>query len=257
MRTWRSPKSAGRSNGTGALAEDEYRTAIALSPSCESAHRFFGQFLAAMSRFAEAKTEADRACDVDPFCLVVDDERGLGALRAGDYDAAIDRCRHVLDMDPAFMPARRMLGAALLGAGRPDEAVDELTRAAGPGGDDPSRSPGSRMPRPWPERETKPVRMVARLESMAGRSYVPGYHLALAHTGLGNRDAAFALLESACADRDPSVVNLAVEPRFEPLRRDPRYGALLQLDCRLAELERSPTVELLCNTSALNFQQVL
>ena len=33
-------------------AEDAYRTAIALSPSCESAHRFYAQFLASMSRFA-------------------------------------------------------------------------------------------------------------------------------------------------------------------------------------------------------------
>ncbi len=53
------------------LAEDEYRTAIALSPSCESAHRFFAQFLASMARFAESKAEADRACDVDQLCLVL------------------------------------------------------------------------------------------------------------------------------------------------------------------------------------------
>jgi hypothetical protein len=57
---------------------------------------------------------------------------------------------------------------------------------------------------------------------------VPGYHLALAHTGLGNRDAAFARLENACVDREPAVVNLKVEPRFEALRGDPRYGMLLQ-----------------------------
>ena len=70
--------------------------------------------------------------------------------------------------------------------------------------------------------------MVTRLESLARDRYVPGYHLALAHLGLGHRDAAFGLLEKACADREPYVVNLRVEPRFEPLRRDPRYGALLQ-----------------------------
>jgi hypothetical protein len=58
--------------------------------------------------------------------------------------------------------------------------------------------------------------------------YVPAYHIALAHTGLGNRDAAFSLLEKACAEREPAVINLKVEPRFEPLRRDPRYSALLQ-----------------------------
>ena len=66
--------------------------------------------------------------------------------------------------------------------------------------------------------------------------YVPAYHLALAHTGLGNRDAAFGLLEKACTDRDPSIINLSVEPRFEPLRRDPRYGALLQ-QLRLPEYD--------------------
>ena len=70
--------------------------------------------------------------------------------------------------------------------------------------------------------------IVAKLEAEPRSVYVPGYHLALAHTGLGNRDAAFALLEKACADREPAVINLKVEPRFDPLRRDPRYGALLQ-----------------------------
>ena len=40
--------------------------------------------------------------------------------------------------------------------------------------------------------------IVARLEARRAR-YVPGYQLALAHAGLGNRDAAFALLERAAA----------------------------------------------------------
>ncbi len=118
-------------------AEDEYRTAIALSPSCESAHRFYAQFLAAMSRFGEAKAEADRACDVDPFCLVVTTSAASVRYAAAEFDTAIDRSRHVLDMDAGYMPARRWLGASLLGAGRPEEAVEELTAAAGPGDDDP------------------------------------------------------------------------------------------------------------------------
>jgi len=36
------------------------------------------------------------------------------------------------------------------------------------------------------------------------------------------------LLEKAFTDREPMVANLRVEPRFDPLRRDPRYHALLQ-----------------------------
>jgi TolB-like protein/Tfp pilus assembly protein PilF len=209
-------------------AEEEYRLAIALSPSCESAHRFYGQFLATMSRFGEAKAEADRACDVDPFCLTVTTSAAWVRYAAGEYDTAIDRSRHVLDMDAGYMPARRMLGAALLGAGRADEAVVELTAAVGPGGDDAISLAWLAHAKALAGAREEAAAIVSRLEAEAGNVYVPGYHLALAHCGLGNRDAAFALLEKACADREPAVVNLKVEPRFDPLRRDARFGALLQ-----------------------------
>ena len=207
-------------------AEEGYRTAIALSPSCESAHRFYGQFLAAMARFGEAKTEADRACDVDPFCLVVTTSAAWVRYAAGEFEAAVERCRHVLDMDASCMPAKRLLGAALLGAGTYKDAVLELDGAA--------RSSGDRISMAWlahakavaGERREASA-MVAALESERQTSYVPAYHLALAHAGLGNRDIAFGLLEQACADRESAVMNLRVEPRFEPLRRDPRFAALI------------------------------
>jgi tetratricopeptide (TPR) repeat protein len=209
------------------LAEDEYRTAIALSPSCEAAHRLYGQFLAAMSRFAEAKAEADRACDFDPLCLVVTSSAAWVRYVTGEYMAAINRSRHVLDMNPNFPYARRILGAALLGAGKTEEAILELTAAAG-------HASGDRISLAWlahakalagSRDEARGI--VARLEDAADNSYVSGYNLAIAHAGLGNREAAFKSLEKACADREPSIVNLAVEPRFEPLRRDPRYANLL------------------------------
>ena len=209
-------------------AEDEYRTAIALSPSCESAHRFYAQFLAAMSRFAEAKAEADRACDVDPFCLVVTTSAVWVRYAAGDLSAAIDRGRHVLDMDAGFAPARRILGAALLGAGQIHEAIEELSSVA-------SREPDDRIAASWLAHAKavagegrEAAALVEQLDKASEESYVPGYHLALAHTGLGNHDRAFALLERACRDRETAIINVRVEPRFGPLRRDPRYAALLR-----------------------------
>ena len=210
------------------VAEDEYRTAIALSPSCESAHRFYGQFLASMSRFAEAKAEVDRACDVDPFCLVVTTSAAWVRYVAGELNTAIGRSRHVLDMDAGYAPARRVLGAALLAAGKTHEAVDELTQAAGPDGEDRVSLAWLAHAKALNGAQDEAAAMVRRLETATGSGYVPGYHLALAYTGMGDRDAVFARLEQACADREPSIVNLRVEPRFEPLRRDPRYGSLMR-----------------------------
>ena len=99
-------------------AEDAYRTAIALSPSCESAHRFYAQFLAAMSRFGEAKSEADRACDVDPFCLVVTTSAAWVRYAAGEFASAADRSRQVLDMDAELCAGSPPAGCSAAGSGQ-------------------------------------------------------------------------------------------------------------------------------------------
>lgn len=209
------------------VAEDEYRTAIALSPSCESAHRFYAQFLAAMSRFGEAKGEADRACDVDPFCLVVMTSAAWVRYAAGEYDAAIDRSRHILDMDTAFTPARRLLGAALLAAGKTSDAVGELTVAARDSRDSVSTAWLAHAKAQSGARD-EAEELIKQLETGAGHAYVPSYHLALVHAALGNREIALARLEKAAAEREPAVVNLAVDPRLVPLRSHSRFAALIQ-----------------------------
>ncbi|MSO82012.1 MAG: hypothetical protein EXQ53_01760 [Acidobacteria bacterium] len=71
--------------------------------------------------------------------------------------------------------------------------------------------------------------LLAALGRLERTRYVPRYHLALAHVGLGEIDAAFAALEQAVVDCDPALANLAVEPRFEPIRTDPRYARLIAL----------------------------
>ena len=72
------------------------------------------------------------------------------------------------------------------------------------------------------------VNLVARARSLDRERYVPSYHLAMAFAGLGNVDAAFAALDQAWLDRDPALAGAHVEPRFEPIRGDRRYGELLE-----------------------------
>jgi tetratricopeptide (TPR) repeat protein len=208
------------------LAEATYRKAIALSPSCESAHRALGVLLAGLSRFQEGKAETDRACDLDPLCLTVNTGAAWVRYVAGEFDETIDRCQYTLDMDPGYAPARRLLGAAHVGAGHPDRAVAELEAGPGPDAAPPTLA--------WlahamavAGRRKDANELVAKLDKIAGNSYVPAYHLAIAHTGLGDRDRAFALLAKACADREPLLINVGVDPRFEPLRGDRRYVDLM------------------------------
>ena len=68
--------------------------------------------------------------------------------------------------------------------------------------------------------------LVTAARALAASRYVPPFHLALAYTGLGQLDDAFAALDQAWLDRDPALAALDADPRFKPLKSDPRYGEL-------------------------------
>ena len=218
-------------------AESHYRQALALSPNCESVHYLYGRFLAAMNRPVEARALSARACEIDPLCLVVTTSDGWVHYVARNHDDAIRAARHVLDMDPDFEAAHRLLGATYLEVRRFADAVDHLRRAA----ELEARHPVTLT---WLAHGLASTGQIAEAETLLGEltaaaptRYVSPYRLALVHTGLGNVDAAFAALDAAYNERAVGIINLAVEPRFDPLRRDPRFDRLIRrVDTRLPEL---------------------
>ena len=120
-------------------AESSYVTAIALNPSYEGARRSLAMMLSTFGRHSEAVRESERATELDPFCLVMATSAAWTRYAAGDYDAAIAKCRFAIDLDPDYLPARRMLGAAYLQTNRSQEALAVLEEAATIGRPDPGR----------------------------------------------------------------------------------------------------------------------
>jgi hypothetical protein len=54
------------------------------------------------------------------------------------------------------------------------------------------------------------------------------FKLALSHALIGNADAALGWLQHAQRQRDSRLLFLNVDPRFAPLRGDPRFQALIE-----------------------------
>jgi TolB-like protein/Tfp pilus assembly protein PilF len=208
-------------------AEKAYRTALAFNPSNVAVHRLFGLYLAARGRTAEASAATDRAYDLDPLCLVVNTSAALVRYLARDFTPAIERCRDTLDMDSHFAQARRLLAAALLQAGRDGEATIELETLAHEHLDPVSLAWVAHGFATLGDR-VRAGGILDELALMARQRYVSAYHRALAHTALGDRDGALGLLAQAFEQRDPSIINLGVEPRFDGLGSDPRYKALVE-----------------------------
>jgi tetratricopeptide (TPR) repeat protein len=205
-------------------AEASYLKALSLNPSSESAHRAYALLLSALGRHKEAVRESDRAIELDPLCLVVGGAAAWVAYAAGDYDAAIQIARNTIDMDPEFVRARRVLGAAYLQSGRLTEAVQELETSAALT-DHPVLLGWLAHARAITGRRCDAEAILARMLQREG--YRQHYALAIAYIGLERIDDAFEALDVACLDRDPLLTHIAVEPRFDQIRGDARFAALL------------------------------
>jgi TolB-like protein/tetratricopeptide (TPR) repeat protein len=206
-------------------AEAAYRTALAANPNSEAAHRYYAVFLAAHGR-PEAVALGDRACALDPLCLTIVAAIATIHYFRGDYRAASQRQRQVLDIEPRHAAARRGLAACLAQLGQYDDALDLLSH--GSVGLDP-------VAQAWKGQVLASAGNTAAAQAIAGEllntqslRFVPPFHLALLYAALGDADAAFAHLGRACERRDPSLDTIAVEPRFNVLRGDRRYQDLLE-----------------------------
>jgi TolB-like protein/Tfp pilus assembly protein PilF len=215
-------------DGDWAASESAYRRAIALNPSYEAAYRGYAMTLSATGRHGEAIQQSQRACDLDPLCLVVGTTAAWVRYAAGDYEGAIDVARNTIDMDPEFMPARRLFAASCLQAGRQAEAVAELESAAMLDDANPVLLCLLASAKAVAGARRDAEALIERVRGLERERYVSPYHLAIAFAAVGQVDAAFDALDRAWLDRDPARALIVVEPRADALRDDPRYDALLE-----------------------------
>jgi TolB-like protein/Tfp pilus assembly protein PilF len=207
-------------------ADAGYIDALTLNPSNEYALRAYGVTLALGSRFDEAAGHVDRACEIDPLCLMANTTAAWTRYLAGDVDRAIERCLHALHLFPEFGPAQRLLAAAYLRAGQCARARTTL-EAVVSDVTDPIRLAWLAHIQAVGGARAEARELIAHALSLHTRRYVSPFHLAIAYVGLEDHDCAFAALDQAWLDRDPALASVAVEPRFDPLRDDARYAGLL------------------------------
>ena len=77
-------------------------------------------------------------------------------------------------------------------------------------------------------KRSKALKIVDELKEMAKQKYVSAYDLALLYTGLGDKEHAIEQLNKAYEERAGWIINLRVEPLFDPLRSDPRFAGLVR-----------------------------
>ena len=74
----------------------------------------------------------------------------------------------------------------------------------------------------------KALEILSELQRLSSQEYEPAFHIAQIYLGLGDNEQAFAWLDKACDERSVWLIWLGVDPKFDPLRSDPRFEELLK-----------------------------
>src|SRR5579863_1254706 len=206
----------------------EYRRALELNPNYATAHRLYAAHLLAMGRWDEARTEIERAQELDPLSLVISMEIGWHDYITRDYQAAIEQSLRTLEMETRFMAAYHTLGLGYEQSRQYRDAIAAFERARdGSGGNPVSLSSlAHALALAGRKREAKSV--LAEIKEVSKAHYVSPYAVAVVYAGLGEKERSLEWLEKAVEGRDVWLVWIKQDPRLDRLRSSPRFEALLR-----------------------------
>ena len=207
-------------------AEREYQRAIALNPAYATAHQWHGSALREIGRLEEAIAEAKTALELDPLSLPANRESELESFYARQYDQAIEQDRKTLELDPNFTPALDDLGLAYVEKSMYKEGIAEFEKEL-------AISPGNALALSdlgydyaVAGRRADAQKVLDQLNALSKQKYVVARYRAKIYAGLGQKDKAFEWLEKGFEERN--LIGIRVEPRYDPLRSDPRFADLLR-----------------------------
>ncbi|MCC7180994.1 MAG: tetratricopeptide repeat protein [Acidobacteria bacterium] len=209
-------------------AEAGYRRALSIDPRSATTHLMLGHLLSQMGRHPEARQATLRARELEPLNPLVFALSSQVAFQGRDYTEAMRFAERAIALDGEFWIGYVMRGQALEQLGRNDAAIEALTMAERFSGQNSKPMSLRAYILARTGRANQAETMLDALDTASRDRYVPPYAMALISLGLGRRDRALDWLERALDVRDVHLIYLPVDPKWDALRSDPRFGSLLE-----------------------------
>lgn len=207
-------------------AESNFRKAIQLDPAYAVAHHWYSEYLALMLRHDEAIAETKKAAELDPLALMINTFVGWNYYHARKYDSAITAFGKVLEIDQRFAWAHLWLGESYLQIHRQNDAINHILLA--------SQSNDNQMILAYlgwaygrAGRLKEAQIILDTLTNRSKRHFVSAYSFTLVYLGTGNKDKTFEWLEKSYLERASWLPFISIDPIWDPLRKDERFGPLL------------------------------
>jgi TolB-like protein/Tfp pilus assembly protein PilF len=209
-------------------SEREFLRAIELDADSATAHQWYGVLcLMPQGRLDEAESAIRRALDLDPLSPAINTSLGHACYVQERYDDAITYFMKALEIDPKFFLAHWWLGVIYLQRSMLLKAFAQFRKAGALSQYHWSDAAKFTYGQTLVGRRNKARRMLEDLTRTSTADYHSAVMIAAIHVTLHETDAAFEWLEKAYLSRDPWLVWLGVDRRFDVVKPDPRFRALL------------------------------
>jgi TolB-like protein len=208
-------------------AETSFRRALQVDPRDAIAETWYAMFLGAMGRYDESLRRVLHAEALEPLSLSVRLSVGRCYIYARRYEQARDALAGLLRSEPGHRLTTIWLARALTRLGRADDGVAALEALPAE-----ERTPYVRailahaLAAAGRKEEAQETCAALEQEIAEGQAGVLSVVPAMAE--LGHRERALALLRDGVRRREPFVVFIATDERYDPLRELPGFRDLLR-----------------------------
>ena len=208
-----------------AEAEIHFKRALALDPDYNAANLWYCQFLFYTGRTDEALGYCEHGLAFDPLSLLANFANATLYAYRGQFDEAFAFYEQAEEIEPAANVLIEHAGMLAL-IGRYSDAAEVYERWAEVEG----------LQRPELAREIvagmadedRRQAALEALEKLQADTPVDPFNWIAPLVRLGETERAVALVERIYEERNPSLLTIGTDPRFDPLRRDPRFIRIIE-----------------------------
>ena len=211
-----------------ATAETSFRRAVQCAPNLAYAHHVYAFALLCHGRFEDAERAFALARQCDPMDLHIRLQSALVHFYERDFSEAIARWQEVLEIRPDNLIAATLIGATHLCSGEPQIALRHYEAARSRVPEHPIGWAGMAQAYALMGDTLRAKEILSSLMQMRETRYVSPYLFAMIYARLRDANAAFAWLRAAADEPDFNFVCAGVDPTFDSLRLDTRWGSLMR-----------------------------
>jgi len=203
----------------------EYRRAVQLDPTDEDVHSWFAHSLFILGRYADAKTEMERARQLEPTSRSVLATHGLIRYWAGERDAGIAQLQELESSEPDYSAPARYLALIDFHERNYPAYIDQLQRLEALSRNPKDAALASAAASGWKRGGARGMLeglRTVQLESFR-KGESSGYDLAIVCSRLGRRHEADQYLQAAFEARDHHVIRVLNGDLDGEMRGDQRF----------------------------------